>query len=299
MVDATHVDGQGSDHASPTKDARMADAYTPIRPPGWISVGFSIEEHDQFAAAFNNVERYLRYLDVIRYRVIASSERHRQLVFDMSLEMPHVNGTFNVTPKYSALFYESRNVTPIIQLDIEAFYLNARILLDRVWDFIHFCFRGNDNLSVQGFTNFRNNFMRFAAASNLTYSQTLLTQSDDLHARVVTIRDKFITHNNNIRTMGATITQPTKPGSMPHVQFAKHKNGTWIYSAETENLDTLFADVYGYVDHALSLIDDNRDSLRFAFEAEGYDEKLHAASRPISKATFSTVTVREPNSKTD
>lgn len=170
----------------------MTATYTSIRPPGWISAGLSIEEHDQFAAALNNVERYLRYLDVIRGRVIESSEQYGQIMAAMRLEMPHEEGTFEVTPKYSELFYEARSLTAIIQLDVEAFYVNARILLDRVWDFIHFCFRADDNLSVQGFTNFRNNFIRFARASNLTYEPTLINQSDSLDMRVVTIMSTIL-----------------------------------------------------------------------------------------------------------
>jgi len=253
-----------------------------IRPSGWISDGFStVDEDTQFKVVFHNVERYLRYLAAVRDRAVESASDYRDVTTAMRNQMPQTEGRHPMPLECLSLLQTSIDLTRLIQSDTESFYLFARILQDRVWDLIQFCFWSDGGPTQVKTKPFRTNFMDYAEKKNLTVPSTFLAQSKTLLDRVSRIRDEFIVHPKSAQTLGMTTINLRDSALSPITQFARNEEHGLQHKADSEDLHVLFDIAKDFVNTALIFVESNTERLRFRFDPILYDSKLAQRLRPF------------------
>lgn len=165
---------------------------------------YSTRHNNLFSFSFSQISRYYEFLEIIqaRYRKAASefieNSKAQQATFQ--------SGTHFVTEEQMQLLNKGQEITTVLHLEIEAYYLFAKILLDKVAMAIEFYFGQARGLPLDSHDDLAKNFEKYIAAKKLT------TLPDDIRKLIQTLkehisdyRDKEIAHEKSPRTMKATM----------------------------------------------------------------------------------------------
>jgi hypothetical protein len=162
-----------------------------------------INEHDNtFAFSWAKVFRRCAFMGIIegRYEAasaafIANSEAVRKAI---------PVGTALVSPELAALMSESYPLKSELDLEIESYYLFAKIVLDDVARGIEYYFGPQRGLALNSHDDLAKRLEAYATAKGLTLSREFLDNIVDLKRRICDFRDQQIAHETSPRTTHAT-----------------------------------------------------------------------------------------------
>lgn len=165
---------------------------------------FSTRYNNLFAFSFSQVSRYYEFLKIIqeRYHRISAdfieNSKAQQATFQ--------SGTHTVTDKQMRLLNKGREITTILHLEIESYFLFAKILLDKVARVIEFYFGKARGLSLDSHDDLVKNFGNYISTKKLTEPPTELKElMRNLKEYVSDYRDKEIAHEKSPRTIKTTM----------------------------------------------------------------------------------------------
>jgi len=161
---------------------------------------FVVEDSNLFAFSFSKVSVYRADLDFILERYKQSSA---EFIGDTQARQERIKqGSQDRTDSL-------RNSWPLQQklhLDVESFYIFAKILLDHIARAIQFYFGQAQGVSLQLHDRLAKFIERYASAKGLdTVPQSLLSLIKELKAKICDYRDKQIEHENSPRTIKGTM----------------------------------------------------------------------------------------------
>jgi hypothetical protein len=155
-----------------------------------------------FAFAWGKVTRRLEFLAIIEARYleassafIANSEAGRKLVNP---------GTHPVTSEQIDLHRAARPIVADLHLQIESYYLFAKIVLDDVARAFEHYFGAARGLALDSHDDFARRLPAYAKAKELSLSSELLAAVTDLRQRISDVRDQKVSHEKSPRTMQGT-----------------------------------------------------------------------------------------------
>lgn len=165
---------------------------------------FSTRHNNLFAFSFSHISRYFEFLKIIqaRYHKVAAefieNSKAQQATFQ--------SGTNSVTEEQMQLLNRGREITAILHLEIESYYLFAKILLDKIARAFEFYFGQSRGLPLDSHDDLVKNIQGYISAKQLTTLQNDVKElMQNLKQCVSDYRDKEIAHEKSPRTMKATM----------------------------------------------------------------------------------------------
>ena len=193
--------------------------------------------------------RYCRFIGVIRERYEEAGKAYMADTERMLETAKRSPGTHQMTPKECEEHQRSYDLSLILHLEVESFYVFAKLLLDRIADtFGHYYSIAwkrfgstHSQLSVR--------FEQICTTKNLTLESTILPKFiQDLKKRIVDFRTGNIEHVSDPRLLRATSWgADKKPKIMTNPLYPSESEFSQYEQKETENLDELITMLEQYI----------------------------------------------------
>lgn len=218
---------------------------------------FSTRHNNLFAFTFSQISRYYEFIKIIqeRYHKVSAefieNTKAQQATFQ--------SGTQIVSNEQLRLLNKGREITTILHLEIESYFLFAKILLDKVARAIEFYLGQARGLSLDSHDSLIKHFENYISTKQLTTLPTDLSESmKTLKEYVSDYRDKEIAHEKSPRTMKATMfshgaTSTTWIASTKIYPTEKDKQ------VESKEIDKTMGLIDKYIGEIVKYIQDNRE----------------------------------------
>jgi hypothetical protein len=153
---------------------------------------FETKDNNTFAFAFSEVSRYFAYLEIIaeRYRKWQEEYRANTQAFQDSI-LPGHNA---LTSEQQQLYEDGVKLSTLLHLEIETFYLMAKILLDKIAQAVEFYFGPERSLPLSSHDKLSRNFKKYHERKSLEVSAEIFKTIDQLKSDISDFRDYQISH---------------------------------------------------------------------------------------------------------
>jgi hypothetical protein len=217
------------------------------------------ENDNLFGFALSQVSRYERFLRIIIVRHDKLSREFLLATESWSKKMQSHFGRYELTEEDTAEWERQSQLTTELHLEIETFYLFAKILLDHTARFIELYFGKSRGLSLDSHDDLVKRIEGFAAIHSLFLPSTIVNIARSLKKRIADFRDYEIAHKKKPRTMYATTWGPEREVRLSMPQL--YPRGKELSSAppQSESLQSLMAEIVGYISQLTEFILANRE----------------------------------------
>lgn len=210
-----------------------------------------------FASSLIEALRYYEFLLIVTDRYKKRSKKMISLSNnEVKLSPTQTGGPFPVTNEKIRLMEEWSRLNTLVHLEIESFYLFAKIFLDKIALFIQNYFGQARGISLRSHDKWTKNHDEFRLVKRLTYPRNLYKSIVFLNKCIVNYRDKQITHLHSQRTMRATTW-----GRAKNMKIAAYHSETKEQSY-SEELPELMQVIDEYIQQLITLIESNRAKTR-------------------------------------
>ena len=220
---------------------------------------FTEADNNKFAMCFAQISRYYAFLQVILKRYEAAS---RQLFENTkAMQASLLAGTHSFTDEQMKLHEEGVRLMLLVHLEIESFYLFAKICLDRIAHALEFYFGPVRGRSLDSHDDLVKDFLLYAEAKTLVLPTDFMKVAEALKKDISDYRDYEIAHEKSPRRMSATVFD-----AEGRMRIA----GTSIYptdkdqQVESKVLHDLAGDLDIYLKLLIEVVKSNRDKTRLA-----------------------------------
>ena len=214
---------------------------------------FSITDNNIFAFSWSKITRRLAFLDIIEGRYhdasaafLANSAAAQRLVKP---------GTHPVSPEQARLHEEALPLVADVHLQIESYYLFAKIILDDVARALEYYFGPARGLSLDSHDDLTSTLEKYAEHIGLSVSPDLLVSVADLKRRISDVRDYKISHEKSPRTMSGTLSGGVGGARIMMTRLYPRKTDPEQF--ETEVLPDLRRSIDDYLGSIVDLIEAN------------------------------------------
>jgi hypothetical protein len=216
------------------------------------------ENDNLFAFALSQVSRYQRFLRIILVRHDKVGREFLSSIESCSKKMQSHMGAYELTNEDLAEWERQSQLTTKLHLEIETFYLFAKILLDHSARFIERYFGQCRGLSLDSHDDLVKRFAKFASTHNLLVQPAFLAIAERLKKRIADFRDYQIAHKKSPRTMYATTWGSERETKLSMPQLYPRGKELESAPAESESLQALMAEIEGYLRQITEFIVANR-----------------------------------------
>jgi len=163
------------------------------------------------------------------------------------------------------LMEESSLLMTLVHLEIESFYLFAKIFLDNVTRFLYVYFGQVEGVSLKSHHNLAVHHKRYCEVKSLVVPQGLSESIMLLKERICDYRDEEITHEMSLRTIKGTAWGASRD--------ARIVGGT-LYPREgdrratSEELPQLMDAINLYIRQVIMLVQSNKDKSRLRLKGK-------------------------------
>jgi hypothetical protein len=217
------------------------------------------EERNRFGEYEANL--FVRILDQLRhYRAVLRVIHDRYLDFCKAY-VENYPVLFAVPPPGepptldSALLTTQKDLTVLLRLEIESFYLFGKILLDWFARFVEFYFGPGRGLSLASHDKLTKNIWEYARTKGLSLPTGMVEACLSLRENLSDIRDYQVAHQKNLRVLDAY--NFTFEGRVRLV-YARMYPTPRDERAETQPLDQLLTELGKYISLIIDLVRRNR-----------------------------------------
>jgi hypothetical protein len=225
---------------------------------------YSASDQNYFAIALSQVGKYYEFLLLIKERFDPSGKEFVQINEDLQKAIPP--GISQVPIQQAELLDRSFYLQKAIVLDIESFYVFAKILLDKLARFIEQYFGPAQGCSLRSHDRFVKSFAKYVERMGLSTSDELLQQALLLKEGVADFRDKQIEHKWAPRTIGGISLSNGSTIRTMEIEYNPRENASVAKSSES--LDLLLSSIDRYLDEVFELIRRNREKSKYQLEAK-------------------------------
>ena len=215
---------------------------------------FSTRHNNMFAMGFLQLVRYYEFLIIVFDRYKEVSERFVKNTQDLQATIEP--GTHESTEDQLALREEARSLTTSLHLEIESFYLFAKILLDKVARGLEFYFGSAQKLSLDSHDDLVKGLERYVEVKRLILPDSFLDMAKQLKKNISDHRDYEIAHEKSPRTLHGTIFNAEGGTKIASIKLYPKERDQQV---ETKLLDDLLRELDGYIGKVIELVTTNRD----------------------------------------
>ena len=220
---------------------------------------FEYADINKFAFKLGQAVRYYEFLLIIidRYKkinndFISLQEEEKKL-------LPAKPGINRVTPEEGQLMIESGRLTNLLHLEIESFYLFAKVFLDNIARFLFSYFgeaRGVPQKSHNNLTKYKGQYFK---DKGLVVPEGISESIVRLKNNICDYRDKEISHEMTLRRIHGTTWGASKETRIMGGILNPRINDK---TSMTKELPQLMEDINIYIQQVIKLIESNRDKSR-------------------------------------
>ncbi len=226
-----------------------------------MSERFHYDDDDQnkFAIHFWPALRYYGFLLIILDKYEKASKKMVEVLEKEWKLMPKGDGRpVRMTMKQARLMEKSSGLMTLVHLEIESFYLFAKIFLDNVARFLYVYF-GQMHLKgagLQSHDNLAQYHERYFKAKGIVIPENLSESIILLKERICNYRDKEISHEHSLRAIKATSWSPSSGAIIAGGTINSQQGDK---RASTEELLKLMDSINIYIWQVITLIETNRE----------------------------------------
>jgi hypothetical protein len=223
---------------------------------------FSTEDSNRFGMAFSKLTRQYRFLLIILGRYKEARDNFVQNTKDLQALLKP--GDHPVTQEQDRLLAEGQTLVTHLHLEIESFYLFAKILLDRIAHTIEFYFGQARRLPLDSHDDLVKHLEAYAADKSVKVSPELMKAAMELKGDISDHRDYEIAHEKSPRTMFATgFNDKGQTTIISTKLYPKDRDE----QASTQELEKLLAKIDGYLTLVMEFIKTNQNKTRLKTES--------------------------------
>ena len=166
---------------------------------------FSDDRNIAFDTCFSQISRYYDFLQIILQRYEVTNRNFIEYTKVMT-ELAKTGGkNWSEEKRKEIAEYRGYELSRDLHLQLESFYLFAKILLDKIAQCIYFYF-GNSQSSFQGHHTMIKNMKKYASERKLSpVPKTLFQKMNRLKEIISDFRDEIVTHQYAPRAIRATM----------------------------------------------------------------------------------------------
>ena len=222
---------------------------------------YEAEGHNQLLAAAAGATRCEQYVEEIVKRYTIAARTHSRMLKDLMDSLKP--GQRTLSAEQLQMFAAANHQVMLLHLEIESFYLFAKILLDRTAHLMHWWFAGTRmarGISINRHSDVVDHLGELIAAGQLVAPEGILELASALQARISDYRDREITHDPRHAFSGTTYTADGKATIMK-VHLGAGVKGQ-LNAGESEHIEELNDLRERYVDLAMQFLARNRDKAK-------------------------------------
>jgi hypothetical protein len=222
---------------------------------------FANEDNNKFAMSFSQIYRYSAFLDIIlkRYEEV-SSKFFENTKATQAAVLP---GTHPMTGQLMTLHEEGIRLNIMLHLEIESYYLFAKIMLDKIVHALEFYFGQGRNISLDSHDNLVKYFEAYAEQKGLVLSPEFRAMAKILKTDISDYRDYEIAHEKSPRRMSGTMFDSEGNMKMTAMSLYPTEKDQQV---ESKVLHDLARDLDIYITQVIELIRTNGAKTRLKTE---------------------------------
>lgn len=219
---------------------------------------FTTADNNRFAFSFSKIIRYREFIQIICERRRDAGLKFVKNVSAFNAAIP--SGGPSLTDEQRTLLDEGNRLTSLLHLEIESFFLVAKILLDKIAHSIEFYFGPARGESLDSHDDLAKNIGDYAEKKQLKVPPGMLDSADSLKKDISDFRDYQIAHEKNPRSMRGT--------AFSFTDGRASMISTTIYptakdqQVQSKDMNDLLKEIDSYIGQVIELIKSNRDSTR-------------------------------------
>lgn len=164
---------------------------------------FDNNHNNLFAFAFGQAMRYYEFLEIIHERYLSSTARYIANTKAMQANTPR--GTHPISPELASIQKAGYGLSVIVHLEIESYYVFAKILLDKLARAIEFYFGPVRKLPLDSHDDLTKHITGYSHAKSLELPPPLHSIIKQLKEDISDYRDYEISHQKSPRALKATV----------------------------------------------------------------------------------------------
>jgi hypothetical protein len=221
---------------------------------------YEINDNNMFAFALGQASGYYDFLLIILDRYEKASKEFVSVnEKSMKLMRTQTSETVLVTDEQMRLLEESSRLTTPVHLEIESFYLFAKVLLDTVARFLYVYFGQGRGVRPNSHNDLAKHHEKYLEAKGLVIPEGLSESIMLLKESICDYRDDEISHELSLRRIRATAWSGSGGARIASGMMFPRKGDKTATSAA---LAQLMKDVNVYIGKVIMLIESNRDKSR-------------------------------------
>lgn len=222
---------------------------------------FSIRDNTLFGTSFSKLTRYYQFLQIIvsRYREVSKG-------FVVNTDKLHATvqqGTHERTEEQLRLLNEGAHLAATLHLEIESFYLFAKILLDRTARSLEFYFGPVRKRPLDSHDDLVKYIVAYSQEKNLNLPRKLLAAAQELKRDISDHRDYQIAHEKSPRTLHGTAWDAAGQTKIISSRLYPKEGDQQV---QTKLLDELLQGVDVYLEQIVRFIKNNADRTTLEIE---------------------------------
>lgn len=221
------------------------------------------EGHDnnKYAFSASQIDRYIEFLLLLNVQHQTTSNSYNKIRIKMlkKLDSMKSNGDHVVDAELSDIFTNEREQSVMIQLEIESYYIYAKILLDKVAHFIRFYFGDQRDLSLKSHDKWVKSFDEYIAIKQLVCNRQMKEKIQELKEKISDYRDYQIEHNPNMRSIYSVGTDGENKITIAKNTIYPKDSDNFISSMDIEAITNLISE---YITMIMELIVTNREKTK-------------------------------------
>lgn len=216
---------------------------------------FETTHNNMFALSFSHVTRYYDFLLIIKDRYGEVSELARINSNKLQEEIDKIApGPHQASKEILQILQNESSISIKLHLEIESFYLFAKILLDQLSRGIEFYFGQGRKASLDSHDDFCKNISSYSSQKDLKLDAQLISLAEELKKRISDFRDYNISHNKKPRNIKFTRFNNEGKALMASNNIYPGPKDEYI---ETRDLGELLQLIDSYIDQSVSFLKEN------------------------------------------
>jgi hypothetical protein len=221
-----------------------------------------------FSTSLGQALRYYDFLLIVTDRYEKASTKLVSTLKEMLKLARELNPAKDGEPatmndEQMRLMEEESRLTNLVHLEIESFYMFAKIFLDKIALFIQNYFGTARGISLVSHHKLANKHGEFRLAKDLVYPQGFSQSVIFLKEHICDYRDKQISHLYDQKIIRGTSWGDAKQMKIISAQIYPTETGNKVQAQSSQEIPELMRAIDIYIQHLITLIESNRAKTRF------------------------------------
>lgn len=219
---------------------------------------FETRDNNKFAFSFSSITRYYQFLQIILERYTQASSKFVQNTQQLTKSFKESeNGP--ISQEQSDLLEDGRIFYAYLHLEIESFYLFAKILLDRVARSIELYFGATRGVALDSHDDLAKRIEKYCSEKKINLPKNFLAKINELKKEISDFRDYEIAHEKSPRTIrGTSFNMDGKTRLSINVIYPTEKElENKNHQRESAFIDDLWVKIDEYLNSLVDFIETN------------------------------------------